>query len=140
MFTPNDRVLLQSFADQAAIAVYNAQLYGQVSYEKQRLDALLDSAADGILILNADLTIERANDAFERIYGKTHDELVNCPHDEVIRWVNDPQGPTLPEAIANGWPLTPNATLYVEGDLERDLPSSLPVGVTYAPLLSPEGA
>ncbi len=67
LFTPNDRVLLQSFADQAAIAVFNARLYGQVSYEKQRLDALLDSAADGILILNADLTIERVNDAFERM-------------------------------------------------------------------------
>jgi signal transduction histidine kinase len=138
-FTPNDRVILQSFADQAAIAVYNAQLYGQVSYEKQRLDALLDSAADGIIILNADLTIERVNDAFERIYGKTHDELVNTPHDEVIRWAGEPQGSTLNEAIANGWPLTPNATLYVEGDLERDLPPSLPVGVTYAPLLSPDG-
>ena len=120
LFTSNDRVLLQSFADQAAVAVYNAQLYGQVNYEKQRLDALLDSAADGILILNADLTIERANDAFERIYGKTHDELVNLPHDEVIQWARDPQGSTLKEAIANGWPLTPNATLYVEGDLKRD--------------------
>jgi signal transduction histidine kinase len=139
LFTPNDRVLLQSFADQAAIAMYNAQLYGQVSYEKQRLDALLDSAADGILILNADLTIERVNDAFERIYGKTHDELVSLPHDEVIRWEGDPQGATLNEAIENGWPLTPNATLYVEGDLERDLPPPLPVGVTYAPLLSQEG-
>ena len=139
VFTPDDRVLLQSFADQAAIAVYNAQLYGQVSYEKQRLDALLDSAADGILILNADLSIERVNDAFERIYGKTHEALVNLPHDEVIRWDSDPQGSTLNEAIANGWPLTPNATLYVEGDLERDLPPPLPVGVTYAPLLSPEG-
>ena len=139
LFTPDDRVLLQSFADQAAIAVYNAQLYGQVSYEKQRLDALLDSAADGILILNADLTIERVNDAFERIYGKTHDELVGLLHDDVIRWVSDPQGATLNEAIAKGWPLTPNATLYVEGDLERDLPPPLPVGVTYAPLLSPEG-
>lgn len=139
LFTPDDRVLLQSFADQAAIAVFNAQLYGQVSYEKQRLDALLDSAADGILILNADLTIERVNDAFERIYGKTHDELVGLPHDEVIRWTSDPQGPMLNEAIAKGWPPTPNATLYVEGDLERDLPPPLPVGVTYAPLLSPEG-
>ncbi len=138
-FTPNDRVILQSFADQAAIAVYNAQLYGQVSYEKQRLDALLDSAADGIIILNADLTIERVNDAFERIYGKTHDELANTPHNDVIRWDGDPQGSTLNEAIANGWPLTPNATLYVEGDLERDLPPSLPVGVTYAPLLSADG-
>ena len=139
LFTPNDRVLLQSFADQAAIAVFNAQLYGQVSYEKQRLDALLDSAADGILILNADLSIERVNDAFERIYGRTHDELVNLEHDKVIDWVNPPQGQTLSEAIDNGWPLTPNATLYVEGDLERPLPPSLPVGVTYAPLLSVEG-
>lgn len=138
-FTPNDRVILQSFADQAAIAVYNAQLYGQISYEKQRLDALLDSAADGIIILNADLTIERVNDAFELIYGKTHDELVNLPHNDVIRWASDPQGSTLDEAISQGWPLTPNATLYVEGDLERDLPSSLPVGVTYAPLLSADG-
>src|SRR5512134_2201184 len=139
LFTPNDRVLLQSFADQAAIAVYNARLYGQVSYEKQRLDALLDSAADGILILNADLTIERVNDAFEEIYGKTHDDLVNLHHDEVICWVRPPQGSTLDDAIANGWPLTPNATLYVEGDLERPLPPSIPVGITYAPLLSNEG-
>ncbi|HET9911691.1 MAG TPA: ATP-binding protein [Anaerolineales bacterium] len=139
LFTPNDRVLLQSFADQAAIAVFNARLYGEVSYEKQRLDALLDSAADGILILNADLTIERVNDAFERIYGKTHDELVNVSHDEVIRWAQAPQGSTLNEAIANGWPLTPNATLYAEGDLERPLPPALPVGITYAPLLSSEG-
>ena len=139
LFTQNDRVLLQSFADQAAIAVFNAQLYGQVSYEKQRLDALLDSAADGILILNADLTIERVNDAFERIYGKTHPELAKLPHDDIIRWVSEPQGPTLNESIANGWPLTPNATLYVEGDLERDSQSPIPVGVTYAPLLSPEG-
>src|SRR6185436_12161238 len=139
LFTQNDRELLQSFADQAAIAVYNARLYGQVSYEKQRLDALLDSAADGILILNADLTIERVNDAFERIYGKTHEELSHLPHDEIIHWVGEPQGSTLNDAIANGWPLTPNATLYVEGDLERNSHSPLPVGVTYAPLLSPEG-
>jgi signal transduction histidine kinase len=35
--------------------------------------------------------------------------------------------------------LTPNATLYVEGDLKRPLPPPLPVGVTYAPLLSEDG-
>ncbi|MBI4760073.1 MAG: ATP-binding protein [Chloroflexota bacterium] len=139
LFTQNDRILLQSFADQAAIAVFNARLYGQVSFEKQRLDALLDSAADGILILHANLTIERVNDAFERMYGKTHDELAGLPHDEVIKWANEPQGSTLKEAIANGWPLTPNATLYVEGDLAREFPSPLPVGITYAPLMSADG-
>ena len=139
LFTPNDRVLLQSFADQAAIAVYNARLYGQVSYEKQRLDALLDSAADGILILNADHTIERCNLAFQKLYGEPRDQIVGKDHAEIIRWARNPQDRTLNEAEADGWPLTPNATLYVEGDLERQLPPPLPVGITYAPLLSEDG-
>ncbi len=138
LFSNNDRVLLQSFADQAAIAVYNAQLYGQVSYEKQRLDALLDSAADGILILNSDHTIERINTAFERLYNKPRAEIVGRRHTEIIQWSGEPQGKTLEEAEQNGWPLTPHATLYVEGDLKRPEPPALPVGVTYAPLLSAE--
>jgi len=139
VFSPNDRRLLQSFADQAAIAVYNAQLYGQVTYEKQRLDALLDSAADGILILNADHTIERANTSFEKLIELPRPELVGKHHNEVIRWAREPQGTTLDEAEKGGWPLTPNATLYVEGDIERDKLSPLPVGITYAPLISEEG-
>ncbi len=139
LFTHNDRILLQSFADQAAVAVYNAQLYGQVSYEKQRLDALLDSAADGILILKADHTVERCNIAFEKMYGMPRDQIVGQKHDQVIRWVDNPQGTSLEAAELGGWPLTPNATLYAEGDLERPLPPALPVGVTYAPLLSSEG-
>jgi signal transduction histidine kinase len=139
MFTPNDRVLLQSFADQAAVAVFNAKLYGQVSYEKQRVEALLDSAADGILILNADHTVERCNAAFEKLFGKHREEIVGRHHDEIIQWAGEPQGTTLGEAESGGWPLTPNATLYVEGDLERPLPPPLPVGVTYAPLLAEDG-
>ncbi len=140
LFSPNDKQLLQTFAHQAATAVYNAQLYGQVNYEKQRLAALLDSAADGILILNADHTIERVNGAFEKLYGLHRDEIVGKDHAEIIRWKGNPQGTPLEEAEAQGFPLTPNATLYVEGDLKRPEPPHLPVGVTYAPLLTPEGA
>ncbi len=138
LFTPNDRVLLQSFADQAAIAVFNAQLYGQVSYEKQRLDALLDSAADGILILDSNFNIERCNGAFEKLFGQTREEIVEKNHNEIIKWKKEPHGRTLAEAVANGWPLTPNTTLYVEGDIDRPQPTPLPVGITYAPLLSEE--
>src|SRR5512140_1655184 len=86
LFTANDQVLLQSFADQAAIAVHNAQLYGQVNYEKQRLDALLDSAADGILILDANLSIERCNAAFQKLLGLARDEIVGRNHHEVVQW------------------------------------------------------
>lgn len=140
IFSPNDKLLLQSFADQAAIAIFNAQLYSQVSYEKQRLDALLESAADGILILNADHTIERCNIAFQRLSGQTRDQIQGKKHDEIIQWQHHPEGLTLEEAETGGWPLTNNAHLYVEGDMRRNEPPSLPVGITYAPLLTPEGA
>jgi PAS domain S-box-containing protein len=139
-FSFNDNQVLQTFADHAAIAVFNARLYSQVIIEKQRLDALIDSAADGILILNADHSIERVNDAFERIYGKTDDMLRGIQHDEVIRWVKKPDGMTLELAEASGWPLSNSVNLYVEGDLKRPEPPNVPVGITYAPLLTPTGA
>lgn len=139
VFSANDKSLLRAFADQAAVAVFNAQLYTQVRYEKQRLDALIDSAADGILILHADHTIERCNAAFEKLYGRTRSEIVGRKHDEIIRWAVEPHGQTLETAESGGWPLTPNASLYVEGDLWRPDFPPLPVGITYSPSLSPEG-
>lgn len=139
VFSTNDRALLQSFADQAAIAVYNAQLYSQVRREKQRLDALLDSAADGIMILTPDHTIERCNPAFVRLWGEKAEMLQGQSHDHIIRWIRRKQGTSLEEAEAGGWPLTPNATLYVEGDIERPNGVPLAVGITYAPLISPAG-
>ncbi len=140
VFSNNDRVLLGSFGSQAAIAVHNAKLYTQVRQEKQRMDALLDSAADGILILNAAHSIERCNEAFARMLGVTPAAIQGQKHEQVIRWTSRPQGTTLEEAEAGGWPLTPHAQLYVEGDLKRKEQPPLPVGITYAPLLSPDGA
>lgn len=139
VFSDNDTALLQSFADQTAIAVYNAQLYTQVSREKQRMDALLDSAADGILILAPDHTVERCNPAFSRMLGKPMETIRGLSHESVIRWSKLKDGLTLEQAEVGGWPLTPNATLYVEGDLERMNGVPLPVGIIYASLLSQEG-
>jgi PAS domain S-box-containing protein len=138
-FSTNDKALLQSFADQAAIAVHNAQLYTQVNQEKQRLDALLDSAADGIMILAPDHRIERVNPALARMLGKTIQEIRGENQDQIIRWATLKDGVTLSQAEAGGWPLTPHATLYVEGDLARESGIPLPVGITYAPLMSNEG-
>jgi PAS domain-containing protein len=139
VFSSNDRLLLRSFADQAAIAVVNAQLYTQINNEKTRLDVLLDSAADGILILDSKHTIERCNATFSRFTGVPSALIIGKQNNEVIRWNNTPQGIPLEEAEAGGWPLTPNAQLYLEGDLERPGQPPLPTGITYVPLLSPEG-
>lgn len=138
-FSNNDRALLQSFADQAAIAVRNAQFYTQIRREKQRMDTMLDSAADGILILNSDQTIERCNPAFANLWGRPVSEIIDRSHADVIHWNSIENGIPLEQALIQGWPLTPHATLYIEGDLERQDLMPLPVGITYAPLLSQEG-
>ena len=139
VFSSNDKSLLQSFANQAAIAIFNAQLYTQVNFEKHRTDALLDSAADGILILKDDKIIERCNSAFERMYGLDKSIIQGKLHGEIIQWMREPENQTLEQAEEGGWPLTPNAHLYVEGDLKRHEPPSIPVGITYAPLLANDG-
>lgn len=138
LFTANDRTLLHSFANQAAIAVQNAQLYRSVIRNKQRLDALFDSAADGILLITSNQVIEHCNPAFSRLVGQPSEEVIGKSHDQIVRLENTMQDVTLEKAIAGGWPLTPHAQLYVEGDLVRPSLPPLPIGITYAPMLSPE--
>jgi K+-sensing histidine kinase KdpD len=140
VFSSNDRVLLSSFANQAAIAVQNAQLVANITREKQRLDALLGAVADGVLILKPNLDIDRANDAFCRLMEIEEKSIIGIPHQQVIVWDKSPQGTKLEDAVENGWPLTPHATLYVEGDINRGKNvAPLPTGVTYAPLMTPDG-
>ncbi|MFU8773311.1 MAG: histidine kinase dimerization/phospho-acceptor domain-containing protein, partial [Anaerolineales bacterium] len=138
-FSANDQALLQSFADQAAIAVRNAQLYTQLRREKQRLDTLLDSVADGILILGPDHKIEHCNPAFVRLFGVPANQISGKDHEEIIQLKRLAHGTTLEKAESGAWPLTPNATLYVEGDLNRLNKPPIPVGITYAPILTSEG-
>ena len=139
-FSANDLTLLQSFADQAAVAVYNAQLYLQSKREQQRISTILDSVADGMLILTPDHRIERSNPAFANLFGMSIYQIQGKMHEVVIQWRKREQGLTLEQAEAGGWPLTPNATLYVEGDLKRPNDPPLPVGITYSPVVSPEGS
>jgi PAS domain S-box-containing protein len=139
-FSSNDRALLASFANQAAIAVHNARLYQQTAQEKSRLDAILDGSADGILIMNAAHRVQRFNRALARMTGWNAAEALGHLHDEVIRWARREPGLDLAEAEAGGWPLSQNpAPLYVEGDLLRKGGGYLPAGLTYAPLFDQNG-
>ena len=138
-FSLNDRKLLQSFANQAAIAVQNAQLYTQLSSEKQRMDAMLDSVADGILILSNDHKIERVNPAFSSLYRLPADQIVGRQYEDVVVFNRIDHGESLEKAEAGGWPLNAQATLYVEGEMIRTGETSIPVGITFAPLHSLEG-
>jgi PAS domain S-box-containing protein len=133
-FTSNDRRVLASFADQAAIAVYNAQLYERVSQEKRRLDAILEYSADGVLILDSAQRIQVFNRALSRLTGWQATDAIGRHHDEVIRWAHLETDRDLSDAVAGGWPLPSARPLYVEGDLRRKNGGTVSVGLIYAPL------
>ena len=141
--TPDDLNTLQSFADQAAIAVHNAQLYGHINQERQRLEAILNNSGDGVFILNPDLTFQQVNMAFERMTGWRTEDALGRPKHEVIDW-DRLESRDLETALDLGWaPAAANGkrgeTLYVEGDLIRRDGMKLSIGITYAPLLTGDG-
>lgn len=141
--TDNDLQILQSFADQAAIAVHNAQLYARIDQERKRLAATLENSADGVMILDGQLRILGFNRALARLSGWSVQEAVGRYQADVITWQRLERD-DLAQAVAEGWPFRasedePADTLYVEGDLLRRDGMTLSVAITYAPLLSPEG-
>jgi len=138
-FTADDRQILSSFADQAAIAVHNAQLYESVSQEKNRLDAILEHSADGVMILDAAHRIVVFNRALAQMSGWPAADTLGQTHDQVIRWARLDTEIDLNEAVAGGWPLQPARPIYVEGDLRRRNGGTISVGITYAPLFDREG-
>jgi len=138
-FTADDRRILASFADQAAIAVQNAQLYERISREKRRLDAILEYSADGVLILDPALRIEVFNRALAQMTRWPAAEALGHHHDEVIQWTHVVTDIDLAQAVAGGWPLPSARPIYVEGDLRRRGGGTLSVGITYAPLFDREG-
>jgi PAS domain S-box-containing protein len=139
-FSANDRALLAAFATQAAIATHNARLYQQTAQEKRRLDAILESSADGILIMDPAHNVQRFNRALARLTGMSAADAIGRHHDEVIRWAGRAPDSDLNAAEAGGWPLATNPVpLYVEGDLLKADGGATPAGITYAPLFDREG-
>ena len=138
--------LLRSFAEQAAIAVRNARLYQQVNQEKQRLDAIMEQSADGVMILDAHLNINVFNRALSHMTGWPAAEAIGCAHDDVIKWRSLKTETELNDALARGWPQPNAAHLYVEGEAKRRRDAACPterdtlsLGITYAPLRDADG-
>jgi PAS domain S-box-containing protein len=138
-FSKDDRALLESFASQAAIAVHNASLYTQRTEQKQFLDAIVESSADGIFTLNHGFEFQLFNKSCAKLTGYSPDEVIGHKHNEIIRWQHREPGLAFEEAEAGGWPLTAQAILYNEGDLVKKGGGKVSVGITYAPILSSDG-
>ena len=138
-FSRDDRRVLQSFADQAAIAVHNARLYEQLNQEKSRLNAILEFSADGVVIMDAAHRIQIFNRAMSNLLGIPASEAIGRKFEDVIVLRQKRAGTTLEEAEAQGWPLVgASSALFVEGDLLCRNGSLVSVEISFAPLFSRE--
>lgn len=137
-FSANDREVLQSFADQAAIAVRNARLYQTAVQEKHRIDALIDNSADGVLILDHTGRIEIFNRALSELTGCPQEIAVGRHCSEVLVLYNE-QGVN---RCASVCPLMDSAnrkSASIEGFIRRPDGRRVAVGITYVPLVDDSG-
>lgn len=136
--TSDDVQVLQSFADQAAIAVQNAQLYERAETEWKRFSTIVQHSADGVMILDAGLRILSFNRALEKMTAWQSAEAIGMALPDVLKW-SHLDSRDLPDALAGGWGKASEETLYVEGDLLRRDGLSLSVGIRYALLHNSDG-
>lgn len=142
-FSEDDRQVLASFADQAAIAIHNARLYQQLLAEKRRLDAIIEHSADGVMILDARCQILVINRALERMTGWRSADAVGRHCAEVLTVVNA-QGQRLCDKVCAalekaGEPAGGEETLYLEGDIIRPDGSKVSAGINHSLLWDEEG-
>jgi PAS domain S-box-containing protein len=137
-FSANDEGVLATFADQAAIAVRNAQLYQQVSAEKRQLDAIVENSADGVMILDPELRIQVFNRALSQMTGWPAERAMGQPCYQVLA-LDEVSGENLCGADAREAVFPDGQPLTAEGKLARPGGSRIAVSITYSPLYDEEG-
>ncbi len=132
--------VLQSFAEQAAIAVNNARLYEQLSQEKRGLDAILEFSADGVVIMDGAHHIQTFNHTISMLLGVSAEASIGKKFEDVLVLARIREGIALEEAEAKGWPLVASSgPLFLEGDLKRVDGSLVSVEIAFVALFDREG-
>jgi signal transduction histidine kinase/signal transduction protein with GAF and PtsI domain len=72
-----DMQLPRSIATQGAIAIQNALLFADIAKGRDRLEAVLNSVQEGVLMVNAQGKITLGNASSERITGVALEDIVN---------------------------------------------------------------
>ena len=83
-FTPEDLRLLSVMARQVTAVIADAQIYLQLTEEKEQLAATLQSLGSGVLMIESDGHISQFNAAARALFGVPEGVGVGQPFDDVI--------------------------------------------------------
>ena len=132
-----EQKLLETMAIQGAVTLQSAQLFSNATQERDRLDTVLDSVGEAILMIKSDGSVLLANNLIQTFTGTPLDEIIGVHFSELPALVQTALGKsaeevTLLEDIWSGrhssWPI--KETYSIKGpNFERILERGVfPVG------------
>jgi len=139
-FTRRNRSMLAAFAEQAAIAVQNARLAHLLTAEKQRVESILETSAEGIVNIDGQRRIIGFNLAMERLTGSSREEVLGRECFRVLNLRNQ-QGQSLcntrcPILLSSE---QSNQTFELQGKIRMADKKDIDVAMTYSVVYTPEG-
>ncbi|HEX3052678.1 MAG TPA: ATP-binding protein [Aggregatilineaceae bacterium] len=152
IYTDVHAARLQFFASQAAIAIENAQLYEQIrhhaddlekrvqertaqlNHAKERIEAILNSSDDLIMLCRPDGTIEQINPAVNHFWGRTPAEFLNRQLGEVVEalYVN-----TITKTLQAA--VEAKQQQQTEITIEIELQEAIEADLVVSPIFEPDG-
>jgi PAS domain S-box-containing protein len=88
-FSEDEALRLLRMGAFVGVAIENARLFQQMTDGRDRLAAILDSTADGILMADMEGVVRTANPMAGRICGRDEQELLGRPLDDVLAALRD---------------------------------------------------
>lgn len=139
-FSKRNQYMLTAFAEQAAIAVQNARLAHLLAAEKQRVESVLETSAEGIFNIDAQRCIVGFNLAMERLTGYSRQDVLGKEcyrvldlRDRERKSICNVRCPILMEKKQSG------STCEVEGTIRTKEGKNIEVAMTYSIVYTPEG-
>ncbi len=130
-FGPADERRLHAFCAEAAVAIENAQLFEEISAERNYNESILRSMSNAVLTLDADGVLRKVNESATRILHRGERELVGRALSELFVGRNAWVARSLDKVRAAG-----KTDITVDTDLYVNRAQVVSVDLTTVPLLS----
>jgi PAS domain S-box-containing protein len=135
-FYRQDLDLLMTLANQAGVAIKNAQLYAAVTVANEYLENIAATIESGVIAINRSGRVAMFNRAAENLIGLTADQVRDSPAAALPSCLAEP----LVATLADGQLRTQPEIELPHAAAADDVPASRPVICTVSPVRDPAGA
>ena len=120
-YSSEEQLILDTLANQTAVAVENARLFSETLVEKERTATIVEQAFAGIILLDSQLRIVSLNPAAVTIVGFSAPELIGVPLSDILGQSILGERGSLRRAITTGERVAPREETLVVGERRRDV-------------------